>query len=80
MDFYSGRCVLSPHAFGLLARLQSVLQRSLHLGSTCNGDVEQQAGSLGSTPVQGVFSTLSEQEDSGSPRTWGESCRHLGEK
>lgn len=60
---------LSVGAFGLLARLQSELQRSLHLGSACNGDVQQQAGSSGGAQVQGVFSSLGKQEDSGSPAT-----------
>lgn len=74
------RCVPSPHAFGILARLQSALQCSLHLGSACNGDVQHQTGSSGGAQVQGVFSSLSEQEDSGSPGTLWRSCRHLGER
>lgn len=70
----------SAHAFGLLARLQPVLQRSLHLGSACDAGVQQQAGSSGGAQVQGVFPSLGEQEDSGRPGTLWRCCRHLGDK
>lgn len=73
-----GGGVSPPDALGLLARLQAVLQRSLHLSSAGNGGVQQQAGSSGGAQVQGVFPSLGEQEDSGSPGTLWRSCRHLG--
>lgn len=65
---------------GLLARLQAALQRSLHLSSAGDGGIQQQAGSSGGAQVQGVFPSLGQQEDSGSPGTLWRCCRRLGEK
>lgn len=67
-------------ALGLLARLQPVLQRPLHLGSAGNGGVQLPAGRPRGAEPEGVFSSLGEQEDSRGPGTLGTSCRHLGEE
>lgn len=55
----------SPHALSLLARLQPVPQRSLHLRQVRYGDVQRPAGGRGGGEVVGVFPPIDEQKDSG---------------
>lgn len=63
-----------PHALSLLARLQPVLQRSLHLRQVRYGDVQGLAGGRGGGEVVGVFPSIGDQKDSGD---WGV-LRHCG--
>lgn len=69
--------LLNDTALGLLAGLQAVLQRSLHLGSAGNAGVPLPAGSSRGAEAEGVVPSLGEQED---PRCPGTSCRHSGKK
>lgn len=55
----------SPHALSLLARLQPVAQRSLHLRQVRYGDVQRLAGGRGGGEVVGVFPSIDDQKDSG---------------